>query len=75
MELRIKHFRLMRRWTQEELAHRAGISQEHISNLEKIHREKSPTLETLESIAAALDICPLELLICQCEKCKKRRGE
>jgi transcriptional regulator with XRE-family HTH domain len=42
-----------------------------ISNLEKNIRMKSPTLETIELIAEALEICVYSLIEFNCEeKCK-----
>jgi len=73
-KLKIKHYRKLKRWTQEHLAEKAGTSQEYISVLEQEPRTKSPTLHVLECIASAFDICPKELLICQCDRCKKERA-
>ena len=50
--------RLRARLTQEELARRAGMSQEALSLLER--GGGNPTMKTLERIARALD-CSLEI--------------
>jgi transcriptional regulator with XRE-family HTH domain len=73
-KIKIKQYRKLMRWTQKELARRSHLTQQHISNLEKEPREESPTLNTLENVASALKICPLELLECQCDLCKNKRG-
>jgi transcriptional regulator with XRE-family HTH domain len=52
--------RLQQKLTQEEVARAAGVSVSYISMLER--RERSPPLETLEALAKALRVSPLELL-------------
>lgn len=68
--LKIRYYRILRNLNQNELAKLAGVHQSHISALEKPNRTKSPTLNTLENIARALKICPLDLIQCDCFKCK-----
>lgn len=46
--------------TQEEFAHRAGISQQYVSGLE--HGLRNPTVITLYDMARALDVTPIDLL-------------
>ena len=57
---RIKELRTVRGMKQAELAERAGISQSALSAIER--SEKSPTTETLHSIASALGILVSDLL-------------
>ena len=52
--------RLQQKLTQEEVARSAGMSVSYISMLER--GERSPPLETLEVLAKALRVSPLELL-------------
>lgn len=56
----IKEERLKKRLTQKELSRLSGISQSHISDIE--NDVKSPTIRTIEKIASALKINPLDLL-------------
>jgi transcriptional regulator with XRE-family HTH domain len=60
--LKIKKYRILRNISQKELANRTGLTQQYISELEKENRTKSPTLHTIEIIAAALGVGPLDLL-------------
>ena len=57
----VKAMRKTRRWTQEELAARAGISQSFISALETGVR-KNPGIETTRAIALAFGL-PVEEVI------------
>lgn len=57
----VKTMRKTRRWTQEELAARSGVSQSFISALETGVR-KHPGIETLRSIAIAFGL-PVEEVI------------
>ena len=60
----LQRIRLERGFTQDKLAERAGTERSHISALERA--EKGPTLATILSLAAALDI-PAGELIAQVE--------
>nr|DAM23787.1 MAG TPA: helix-turn-helix domain protein [Caudoviricetes sp.] len=75
--LNIRKYRLLKRLTQEELGVKAGLSQGHISHLERENfaRDKSPRLETIERIADILEVCPKSLINCNCRFCKEKRGE
>lgn len=64
----IKNIRRLKGITQEELAFKTGLSQSYISELEAKHSIANPTIQTLEIIAKALDVCPLDLLQCDCNK-------
>jgi len=52
--------RAKRQLSQQELAMKAGLSVSYISMLER--SERTPPLETLETIAKALRVPPLDLL-------------
>jgi transcriptional regulator with XRE-family HTH domain len=52
--------RQARRWTQEELAHRAGLSTRYIGQLER--NRASPSVDVLERLANAFRVAPVELL-------------
>lgn len=56
----LKSTRLARKLSQESLAAKAGLSVSYISMLERDQR--SPPLDTLESLAAALGVKPVALL-------------
>ncbi len=58
---RIKIERIMRDWTMEQLAEKAGLGTTTIASVEK--GLGSPTLDTIEKLAIALDIKLHELLI------------
>jgi len=50
----VRELRGKRELTQEALAHKAGITVGHLSKIERGHA--NPTWETLEAIAAALEV-------------------
>ena len=52
--LRIYQLRMMKEWSQEELARRAGLQRSHVSRIEA--GKYAVTLETIEAIAQALDM-------------------
>jgi len=56
----LKNERLRRRLSQEALAGKARLSVSYISMLER--GQRSPPLETLESLARALAVAPTQLL-------------
>ena len=57
----IKRLRLSKKLTQERLAERAGITSAYISEIE--NQKKIGKVETIASIAAALDVEPYELFL------------
>lgn len=57
---KIKFERMKRNLSQEDLALTAGISRNGLSNIES--GKASPTIDTLEKIAQALDIAFLDLV-------------
>lgn len=52
--LRINQLRMMKEWSQEELARRAGLQRSHVSRIEA--GKYAVTLETIEAIAQALEM-------------------
>jgi len=56
----LKAERTRRKLSQEALAHKAGLSVSYISMLER--GQRTPPLETLEQLAKALSVNPLNLL-------------
>lgn len=56
----LKTLRRARGWSQEELAHRAGLDRTYISSLER--QKYAPTLEVLDKLAIALEASPAELI-------------
>lgn len=56
----VRRARIEKGLTQEELAARAGTSQFYISSLEAGRR--NPTIETLDELAQALGVRPIDLL-------------
>ncbi len=57
---RIKAVRMARELTRAELAHRARLSRVHVARMER--DESSPTLNTLERLAKALDVTIRDLI-------------
>jgi len=57
--MRIRHLRITRGWTQEQLAERAGIHYKYLGDVERGVR--NPALFNLTRIARALDV-PLAAL-------------
>lgn len=68
-KLKIREHREVKGISQKELAEQIGMTQAYISELESNSRDKSPTLHTIEKIAEALEVCPLDLLECHCKYC------
>ena len=56
---KIRNMRKQQDWSQEELAHRAGIHPSHMGQIER--GEKSPTVDSIEKIVVALGITFEEL--------------
>lgn len=57
----LKHYRLAVGMSQEELAHRADIDRTYVSSLER--GRYSASIDTLESLSAALGIEAARLLV------------
>jgi len=56
----VKHYRLLRGYTQHHLAELAEISRDSLAHLER--GMTNPTLKTLVSLASALGVSPYQLL-------------
>jgi transcriptional regulator with XRE-family HTH domain len=56
----LKQERMRRRLSQESLAHKARLSVSYVSMLER--GQRSPPLDTIESLAKALAVSPTHLL-------------
>ena len=56
----LKTTRLARQLSQEALAQKAGLSVSYISMLER--EQRTPPLDTIEQLAKALKVTPLDLL-------------
>lgn len=67
----IRKHRRVRRMTQKQLAQRSGVSTSYISHLEKygILRDRTPTMQCIESLAIALAMCPSDIIIYPCIEC------
>lgn len=68
----IKMYRKMKRYSQLRLAEEVGTSAATISRLEN-DKEKSPKLDVIEKISDILDVCPFDLMTCDCID-KKKNG-
>lgn len=66
----VKKARKLKNISQAELVKKTGLSQSYISELESNIFE-NPTLKIINQIADALEICPLEILKCNCDKCRE----
>ncbi|NFK79022.1 helix-turn-helix transcriptional regulator [Clostridium botulinum] len=80
MKINLKKIREEKNISQSKLAMLAGISKSYISELEA--GKKTPSLDMLEKIAEALEVCVALLLIntkdcsnCIRYKCKEAKGE
>lgn len=58
--LKLKRLRMERKWSQNELSRRSGVSQSFINDLEA--GTKQPTVKTLSKLAKALGVSISELL-------------
>lgn len=57
----LRTLRNARGYSQEELAHRAGLDRTYISSLER--QRYAPTLDVLDKLASALSIDPALLIV------------
>ena len=60
LAIRILQLRHHRGWTQEELAHRAGLSARYVGQLER--HKASPSVDVVERLATAFGVPSTELL-------------
>ena len=56
----VKRLRLQRKWSQEDCAEKCDLHRTYIGAVER--GERNITLATLDTIADAFDVSPLELL-------------
>jgi len=56
----MKRIRLAKGYSQDELGEQCGLTRNYIGNIER--QENSPSLQSMEAIADALDVSLLELL-------------
>lgn len=65
MELgqRIRKLRHEHRFTQRVLAERIGVDVSYLSKIENGRLEHTPSIRTLQDLAAALDVDELELMV------------
>ena len=56
----LRRLRLQRKWSQEHCAEKCGLHRTYIGAVER--GERNITLATLDNIAAALGVSPVELL-------------
>jgi transcriptional regulator with XRE-family HTH domain len=68
---RIRRMREARGWTQEELAHRVGLSARYVGDIER--RRSSPSVKVLGRIAAAFEVKAGELLRPSPKRARKAR--
>jgi transcriptional regulator with XRE-family HTH domain len=59
----VRRLRTKRGWSQEELGERANLHRTYIGAIERC--EENLTLRTLDKLAAALGVTPVELLRCK----------
>lgn len=64
--LNLKNVRQSKQISQKQLSTKTNLSQSYLSQLENNANNVNPTLEIIEILAKALDVCPLELLDCSC---------
>jgi transcriptional regulator with XRE-family HTH domain len=57
----LRVLRKQKRLSQEELAFQAGINRNYVGQIER--EEKSPTVDMIEKLAAAMGVRPEELLV------------
>lgn len=56
----LKEARATKGWSQEELAHRAGIDRTYVSSLERC--QYSATIDVVDQVAKALELSAADLL-------------
>lgn len=71
LAIRTRQMRAARKWTQEELADRVGLSARYIGEIER-HRA-SPTVNVLGRLATAFGVPPAELLKSSARQSKRQR--
>jgi transcriptional regulator with XRE-family HTH domain len=71
MKLLVREYRKKRGYSLLKLSEDTGLAKAFLSQLE--NGKKNASLETIDKIAAALEVCPRNLIHCgrpiSCEKC------
>lgn len=70
LKFNIRRIRQEKHLSQGKLSNLTGLSQSYISQLE--NGTKEPTMQVVNQIAQILNVCPLELIECNCGKCEGR---
>ena len=70
LKLHIKHYRIIKKITQQKLAEITGLTQQYISLLENNTNSVNPTFDTIALLAQSLDICPYNIFSIECDICK-----
>ena len=70
LKLHIKHYRIIRKITQQNLAEITGLTQQYISLLENNTNSANPTFDTIAIISQALNVCPYNIFSIECDICK-----
>ena len=70
LKLHIKHYRTIKKITQQKLAEITGLTQQYISLLENNTNPTNPTFDTIALISKALNVCPYYIFSIECEPCK-----
>ena len=60
-KLKVKEYRVEKKWSQKQLATRSGVSQSAISYIE--HSERNPSIDTIAKLGIALGISPHDLIV------------
>ena len=72
LELNIQKIRQNKNMSQTLLGDLAGISQNHVSNIES-NKKKQVSIKHLTNIAEALNVCSAELVVYNCNSCVQKR--
>jgi transcriptional regulator with XRE-family HTH domain len=66
--INLKYWRKRKSLSQGKLAALVETSQSYIAEIESFR--KIPSITMIYKFAKVLDLCPKDLLICKCDKCK-----
>lgn len=69
----IKRFRNIKRMNQKDLSKKCGLSISYISRLEANNsiRDRTPSLQSIESLAISLNVCVNSLVFYPCIECNQ----
>lgn len=82
----IKKYRKLKSYSQLRLSEEVGVSDTTISRLEN-DKERSPKLDVIKKVGDVLDVCPFDLMECDCtnketemcsyccKKCERNKGK